>query len=153
MRNFSLFLLLTACSAKTVGACAKTTDCASGQFCSSGKCSAAQCTTNTDCGSGKICSSTLQCVAQSSTGSTLTITDVHGDTSNPTDAGSHEGYVVTSGFVVAGTGFDSTLKAQLVDAAQKAYPLLIANPDATSFSAALPTEVVALIASGKTAFS
>lgn len=134
-------VLAGACSHKSTvaigDACTKLADCPAGTFCTNDKCSPRQCQLNTECGND-VCNANFVCVAGA--GAPLSVTGIRGDTA---DATSPEGYVIGSGgIVITGTGFDTTVQAFLVDAANVATALVsVRTADAQTLTAALPALV------------
>ena len=130
-------------------ACTKTTECTTGSFGLSGKCSVAQCLTNGDCGAKRICTAGNSCQVGAG-GSGLTITAVRGETDPTTVPAASNGTQAPAGFwtsqkfVVIGSGFDATVSAQLLQAGNKLADLTLSNASAegTSFAAAVPATLL-----------
>ena len=147
-------VLLTACGAKSVGVCSHTADCASGEFCSSGKCAAAgACASSNDCQSGETCTSG-HCLAAGASG-LLKINRVDGDSTlldTDTADGSPTLHRIATSFIIAGTGFANGIKSvQFVTAVQSYDLSFIASADAATLTAAIPSALATAVSSdGKT---
>lgn len=155
---FVLSLVLSsACSSKSTTAnlaaeCSSGSQCAAGSFCISGRCLKPQCLDNGGCAAGNICRADFTCAPSAAAGpgeqaTALTISNVAGDV---------QATRVRSGLVINGTGFDNATTAQILSTAlNKTWDLVIGTANASTLSAALPSELATIVtsASGATALT